>query len=318
LLTEALASAFARVALANVEREYPRAIAHLLRTPHDELAPRKIHPAFFGSYDWHSAVHMHWLLMRVLRLYPMLAENGRIAAALDAHLTPAAIEIELAYFTTNPIFERPYGWAWLLELQAEALRAKARWSRALEPLVARLASRMGDFAALPYPIRSGAHHNSAFALILALDYARAAGDTLLQFEITKAAKRWYGSDRDAPLAYEPSLDDFLSPSLVEAVLMQQVLDPIEFARWLNGFLPSGVGPLAEPPVVADRSDAKQSHLDGLCLSRAWCFAALGLQENADRHLAAAMPHVVGGDYVGEHWLASFAVLALSAAALKRP
>src|SRR5688572_19779851 len=193
---------------------------------------------------------MHWLLLRVLRLYPMLAENGRIAAALDTHLSPAAIETELAYFKANPIFERPYGWAWLLELQAEALRMKARWSRTLEPLAAHLASRMGDFAALPYPIRSGAHYNSAFALILALDYARAAGDTPLQFEIAKAAKRWYGSDRDAPLAYEPSLDDFLSPSLVEAVLMQQVLEPIEFARWLNGFIRSGIGPLAEPPVVA--------------------------------------------------------------------
>jgi hypothetical protein len=318
LLTEALASAFARVALANVAREYPRAIAHLLRAPQDELAPRKVHPAFFGSYDWHSAVHMHWLLVRVLRLYPMLAENGRIAATLDAHLSTTAIEAELAYFKANPIFERPYGWAWLLELQAEALRMKARWAGALKPLAEHLAARMADFASLPYPIRSGAHYNSAFALILALDYARAAGDTPLQFEIAKAAKRWYGSDRDAPLAYEPSLDDFLSPSLMEAVLMQQVLVPIEFARWLNGFLPSGMGPLADPPLVADRSDAKQSHLDGLCLSRAWCFSALGLQDLSEKHLAAGMPHVVGGGYVGEHWLASFAVLALSGAALKTP
>jgi hypothetical protein len=254
---------------------------------------------------------MHWLLVRVLRLYPMIAENGRIAAMLDAHLSAAAIETELAYFKANPIFERPYGWAWLLELQAEALRMKARWSPVLAPLAEHLASKMSDFVALPYPIRSGSHGNSSFACILALDYARAAGDMPLQFAIVKAAKRWYGSDRDAPLAYEPSLDDFLSPSLVEAVLMKQVLDPIEFARWLNGFLPSGIGPLAEPPVVADRSDAKQSHLDGLCLSRAWCFTALGLQEIADQHLAAALPHVVGGDYVGEHWLASFAVLALS-------
>jgi len=318
LLSEALASAFARVALANTEREYPRAIAHLLRTPQDELAPRKVHPAFFGSYDWHSAVHMHWLMVRVLRLYPMLPENGRIAALLDAHLTPAAIEAELAYSRSNPLFSRPYGWAWLLELQAEALRMKARWSRALAPFAEHLSSRMADFVTLPYPIRSGAHFNTAFACVLALDYARAAGDTSLQFAIAKAAKRWYGSDRDAPLAYEPSLDDFLSPSLVEAVLMKQLLDPLEFTRWLNGFLPSGIGPLAEPPVVADRSDAKQSHLDGLCLSRAWCFNALDLPDLAEKHLAAGLPQVVGGDYVGEHWLASFAVLALSGAALKTP
>ena len=318
MLTEALASAFARVALANVEREYPRAIAHLLRTPHDELAPRKIHPAFFGSYDWHSAVHMHWLLLRVLRLYPMLAENGRISAALDAHLSAANLELELDYVKRNPLFERPYGWAWLLELQAEALRMKARWSRALEPLAKHLASSMADFVSLPYPIRSGAHYNSAFALILALDYSRVTKDLPLQFAIVKAAKRWYGSDRDAPLAYEPSLDDFLSPSLVEAVLMKQVLEQHEFARWLNGFMPNGIGPLAEPPVVVDRSDAKQSHLDGLCLTRAWCFNVLELPDSAEKHLAAGMPQVVGGDYVGEHWLASFAVLALSEAAPKRP
>lgn len=318
MLTEALASAFARVALANVVREYPRAVTHLLKTPQDELTPKKVHPAFFGSYDWHSAVHMHWVLVRVLRLYPMLPENGRIAALLDTHLAAPAIEAELAYLTANPLFSRPYGWAWLLELQAEALRIKARWSRTLEPLAQHLARRMDDYVShAPYPIRSGAHYNTAFACILALDYARVAQDLPLQVAIGKAAKRWYGSDRDAPLAYEPSLDDFLSPSLVEAVLMKQVLEPMEFSRWLNGFLSAGPGNL-EPPTVADRSDAKQSHLDGLCLSRAWCFNALGLADLAQKHLAAGLPQVVGGDYVGEHWLASFAVLALSAAALKTP
>ena len=275
MLTEPLASALARVALANTD-----------------------HP--------HANAHMHWLLARVLHLYPMLPENGRIAALLDAHLTPTAIETELAYFKANPIFERPYGWAWLLELQAEALRMKARWSRALAPLAEHLASQMADFAALADPIRSGSCGNSAFACVLALDYARAAQDTPLEFAIAKAARRWYASDRDAPLASEPSRDDFLSPSLVQAVLMKQLLDPVEFARWLNGFLPDGIGPLAEPPVVP-----------GLCLSRAWCFNALGLSDLAEKHLAAAMPHVVAGDYAGEH-CASFAVLALSAAALKIP
>jgi Protein of unknown function (DUF2891) len=315
LLTPELASALAGVALANVEREYPRVVAHLMRTPQDELAPRKLHPAFFGSYDWHSAVHMHWLLMRVLRLYPMLPENGRIAALFDAHLAPAALEAELRYFKTNRTFERPYGWAWLLELQAEALRMKARWSRALAPLAQEIAALMAQFVSVPYPIRAGSHGNTAFACVLALDYARASADATLEFGIVKAAKRWYGSDRDAPVAYEPSLDDFLSPALVEALLMQQVLPAQEFPAWLNRFLPEGFGPLAEPPVVADRSDAKQAHLDGLCLSRAWCFSALGLPELAEQHLAAGMPHVVGGDYVGEHWLASFALLALSSAAI---
>jgi hypothetical protein len=321
MLAEELASRFARVALANIEREYPRRLDHLLNSSGEELDPRRQHPAFYGSYDWHSAVHMHWVLARVLRLHPMLPENARIAAALDAHLSPQALEAELRYFKTPAArtFERPYGWAWLLELQAEALRGKMRWSRALAPLAAELAGRLAGFISLaPYPIRAGSHGNTAFACLLGLDYARAAADAALEFAIRKAARKWYGSDRDAPLAYEPSLDDFLSPSLVEAVLMNQLLDPAEFGAWRNGFLPAGIGPLSAPPVVADRTDAKQSHLDGLCLSRAWCLAALGLQEAAERHLAAAMPHVVGGDYVGEHWLASFAVLALSAAALKTP
>jgi len=319
MLTEELASAFARGALANIDRELPHRVDHLVTAPGEAFGHKAAHPAFYGSYDWHSAVHMHWLLVRVLRLYPMLPENGRIAAALDAHLSPQALDAELRYFDTSKTFERPYGWAWLLELQGEALRGKTRWSRVLQPLAEEISGRFADFiSGAPYPVRAGSHGNTAFACVLALDYARAAADTALEFEIRKAAKKWYGADRNAPLAYEPSLDDFLSASLVEAVLMKQLLDPAEFAAWLNGFLPSGIGRLAEPPVVADHADPKQSHLDGLCLSRAWCLAGLGLQEAAARHLEAALPHVAGGDYAGEHWLASFAVLALSGAALKTP
>ena len=319
MLTADLASAFARVALANIDRQYPHRLDHLVTAPGAPFDHQAAHPAFFGSYDWHSAVHMHWLLVRVLHLHPMLPENGRIVAALDTHLSPAAIQAELNYFRTQKTFERPYGWAWLLELQAEALKGKTRWARALEPLAGELAHRMGSFfSASPYPIRAGTHGNTAFAGVLALDYARAAGDTALEFEIRKAARRWYGEDRDAPIAYEPSLDDFLSPTLVEAVLMKQLLEPAEFGAWLNRFLPQGIGRLAEPPRVADRTDAKQSHLDGLCLSRAWCLANLGFRDLYEKQLAAGLPHVVGGDYVGEHWLASIAVLALSAAALRTP
>lgn len=320
-MTEEIATAFAAAALANVVREYPRHVGHLLTCAGEQIDPRKLHPAFYGSYDWHSAVHMHWLLARVLRLYPSLRPAKSITHTLDAHLSRQALGAELAYFNgvAGRTFERPYGWAWLLELQAEALRAKARWSRPLTALASELAARMAAFvAAAPYPIRAGSHGNTAFACVLALDYARAAADGALEFEIRKAARKWYGADRDAPLAYEPSLDDFLSPSLVEAVLMQQLLEPGEFSAWLGRFMPAGIGPLAEPPVVADRTDAKQSHLDGLCLSRAWCFAQLGFQDLHEKHLAAGMPHVVGGDYVGEHWLASFALLALTAAAPKTP
>jgi hypothetical protein len=310
LLSASLAEAFARVALENVAREYPRHVAHLLTGAGEELSPRKRHPAFFGSYDWHSAVHMHWLLARILRLYP---QHAQIASVLDRHLARDAIEAELAYFNgpAGKTFERPYGWAWLLELQAELLRlGEARWSGALRPLAAELARRLARFVAeAPYPIRAGSHGNTAFACLLGLDFARVAGDAALGSAIASAARRWYENDRDAPLAHEPSLDDFLSPSLVEAALMRELLDPAEFRPWLAAFLRSGVAGL-QPPRVADREDPKQSHLDGLALSRAWCLRKLGHREAAERHLAAALPHAAGGPYAGTHWLASFAALAL--------
>jgi hypothetical protein len=312
-VTEEQASAFAAAALANVTREYPRHVSHLLKAPGETLDQRQLHPAFYGSYDWHSAVHMHWTLARLLRLYPRLP----IAERLDAHLSTQTIEAELRYFAGTHTFERPYGWAWLLELQAELLRLEnARWSDAVKPLAGELARRMGEFVkGAPYPIRAGSHGNTAFACLLSLDYARVAQDQKLESAIKSAAERWYRADRDAPLAYEPSLDDFLSPALIEAVLMREVLPAREFADWLKAFLPSMD---LQPAKVANRADAKQSHLDGLALSRAWCFTKLGYKDAAQRHLAAGLPHVVGGHYVGEHWLASFATLALTAEALKTP
>lgn len=314
MLTEQLATRFARVAIANIAREYPRHIVHFTTAPGPLPPQRELHPAFYGSYDWHSAVHMHWLLVRVLRLYPVARIAPDITDALDGHLTEANIERELAYFCApgGRTFERPYGWAWLLELQAEALTLQSRWSRALAPLAQELAQRFADYVRMsPYPVRSGAHGNSAFACLLALDYARTAKDAALEFEIRKAAKRWYGSDQAAPIAYEPSLDDFLSPSLVEAALMGQVMDESEFFAWAQRFAPDGFDALAEPPTVTDHADPKQSHLDGLCLSRAWCFRRLGNVRAAQALIDAAMPHVAGGDYAGEHWLASFAALALT-------
>ena len=321
MLTVELASSFARVALANIGREYPRHIQHLVSNADDELRERMLHPAFYGSYDWHSAVHMHWLLLRVSRLYPTSRDTVRIAEALDAHLTPTAIEAELAYFRSpaGRTFERPYGWAWLLELQAEALASQARCSRAVAPLAAELARRFGDYLRMtPYPVRAGAHGNTAFACVLALDYARAAGDTALESDIGKAARRWYAADRAAPLAYEPSADDFLSPSMIEAVLMRAILEPADFRAWMERFAPQGFGALAKPPTIVDHADPKQSHLDGLCFTRAWCFQRLGDSAAADALVAAALPHVTGGDYAGEHWLATFALLALSAAVLRTP
>lgn len=316
-MTEGQAAAFAAVALANVARAYPRHVSHLLTRRAEALDQKALHPAFYGSYDWHSAVHMHWLLARILRLHP---RKKKIATRLARHLTARAMRAELAYFMSpaGRTFERPYGWAWLLELQAELIRlGNTKWSDALQPLAAELARRMARFVAgAPYPIRAGSHGNTAFACLLALDYARVAKHQMLADGIAAAALRWYGQDRDAPLGYEPSLDDFLSPSLVEAALMREVLPPERFKSWLKGFLPSGFR--LDPPRVADRADPKQAHLDGLGLSRAWCLKKLGYDEAAQRHLAAALPHVVGGEYVGEHWLASFAALALTAEALKTP
>ncbi len=311
-MTEEQAAAFAAAALANVTREFPRHVSHLLSGPGEPPSQRTLHPAFYGSYDWHSAVHMHWTLARVLRLYPSLSIGQTITERLDAHLSPAAMAAELRYFqsASGRTFERPYGWAWLLELQAELLRLRnTRWSAAVEPVAGELAQRMAAFVkGALYPIRAGTHGNTAFACLLALDYARLAKDATLENEIKIAAQRWYRKDRNAPLAYEPSLDEFLSPALVEAALMREVVPRRDFDAWMKAFLPSLE---LEPPKVADRADPKQSHLDGLALSRAWCLMKLGYKEAAQRHLAAALPHVVGGHYVGEHWLASFAVLALS-------
>lgn len=317
-LSAALAAALARVAAANVVRDYPRRLDQLLIGPAAEWRPKRLHPAFYGSYDWHSAVHMHWLLARVLGLHPELEPD--IAPVLHAHLNPGCISRELEYFSApgGATFERPYGWAWLLELQAELTRL-GRWHDAVAPLAAELAARFIHYLrASPYPVRAGTHGNTAFACILALDYARTAGAGDLAAAIEAAARRWYLPDRNYPVAYEPSADDFLSPALVEALLMKRLLPAAGFSEWMKGFLPDLPGALAEPPTVLDHADAKHSHLDGLCLSRAWCFVHLGRSEEATRHLAAGMPHVVGGDYAGEHWLASFALLALSAEGLRTP
>jgi len=321
VLDSTAAAAYARVALANVRREYPRRLDQLITAPGAEWQPRKLHPAFYGSYDWHSSVHMHWLLVRVLAMHPGLEEASDIEALLDAHLALAAIEKELAFFhgPGGTTFERPYGWAWLLELQAELLRLDhGTWGRALAPLAAEIARRFERYLQnSPYPVRSGTHGNTAFACLLALDYSKIVGSAALVRQIESAAKRWYLQDRDYPIAYEPSADEFLSPALVEALLMKRVLVPAEFLRWMNAFLPD-ITPLAEPPVVMDHADAKQSHLDGLCLSRAWCFTHLGYRDLAQKHLVAGLPHAVGGHYNGEHWLATFAALALSAEARSFP
>ena len=334
VLTAALASRFARIALGNVRAEYPNKPDHVLASPGDVRAPRELHPSFYGSYDWHSCVHMHWLIARLRRLHPSLPERSDVAAAFDEHFAEDAIAAECAYLARPQAksFERTYGWAWLLELarelgQGDDLDAR-RWARALAPLADAFSARYVDY--LPrarYPIRHGMHANSAFGLAFAIDYARAAGATVLEDVCVSRALAWFAADRDAPAAWEPSGADFLSPALMEAALMRRVLPHGRYGAWLETFLPGLAGrepaALFAPAEVDDRADPQIVHLDGLNLSRAWCLRGMAnalpagdarapvLLDAADRHLKAGLVGVESADYLGAHWLATFAVLAMS-------
>lgn len=329
-LTPLLASKFAGLALAGIEREWPHVYVHLAHGPGDVRQPRDLHPAFYGCYDWHSAVHGHWTLARILRLHPSLPAAARIRAALNRNLTRDNLSAELAYFRSagRGTFERPYGWAWLLALAAElrkGLDADARrWAIALRPLETFIADSLcAHLPKQPYPIRSGVHSNTAFALALSLDYAREVGHRRLERAIVSRSRAFYGADADAPVAWEPCGEDFLSPSLTEADLMSRVLSPAKYRRWLRRFLPGlfegKPSPLMAPPRVFDRNDPRQVHLDGLCLSRAWALDRIAfslprsanIRRAADRNARAGLARVSSGDYGGEHWLASFALYLLT-------
>ena len=314
-LDAAIADRFARIAMGHLTREYPHKLDHVMEGPEDVLGPRQLHPIFFGSFDWHSCVHGYWLLMRVRRLFADLPVCARIDALFEEMLTPQKVRGELEYLDRaySGGFERPYGWAWLLALHAEAQRQDdpAR-AEALAPLAAAFADRFRVYLPkLTYPIRTGTHYNSAFALILALGWAE-ANDEALAGRIRERARSWFGGDRHCQ-AWEPSGDDFLSPALTEALLMRRTLSDDQFESWFARFLPrldrGEPRTLFTPAFVSDRSDGKIAHLDGLNLSRAWCWRALGRPDAADAHLDASLPHVAG-DYMGEHWLATFALLAL--------
>jgi len=316
-LDQASASRFARIALGHVQRPYPYKMDHVLAADEDARPPRTFHPIFFGSFDWHSCVHGWWALLTLRRLFPDNPEAKAIAELADASFTPTKVAIERAYLDrpTATLFERPYGWGWLLYLHLEASRHEDRlWAAELEPLARAFAERLHVYLAkLTYPIRVGTHFNSAFALILALEWAEQFDPALAKGIRLWAAEK-FGDDRDCQ-AWEPGGDEFLSSALTEAQLMARVLDESEFRDWFAAFLPRlgqrQPATLFTPVTVSDRSDGKIAHLDGLNLSRAWCWRALGHPRHAEPHLAAAMPHVAG-DYMGEHWLASFALLALLA------
>jgi hypothetical protein len=334
MLTPVLANQFARAALSHVTREYPGKLDHVVTGPEDLATPRVLHPIFFGSFDWHSCVHAYWLLARLLRVCPELTDAQRIRELFATSFTSKNVAVELAYLSRpfTRTFERPYGWAWLLKLAAE-LRAHPRdetglWSDALQPLAGAFAMRFLDF--LPkarYPTRTGAHSSTAFALVLAMDYAQTSNDSLLATALAQAARDWYLDDADCQ-AWEPGSEDFLSPCLIEADCMRRILPPAEFAGWFSRFLPrlarGEPRTLFQPVVASDRSDGKIAHLDGLNFSRAWCWSRLAgalpgsdpraalMREAVARHIEASLPHIQE-DYMGEHWLATFALLALEAA-----
>lgn len=328
-----IASRFASIALAHITREYPNKLDHVLTGPADVRSPRDLHPIFYGSFDWHSNVHGYWLLATLRRLVPELPESPAIGALFDDQFVPAKVAVERAYLAgpAQGTFERPYGWAWLLMLAAELTRHDSpdgrRWSTMLAPLASDFAERFRGF--LPrasYPIRIGTHFNTAFALALAHEYAVATGDEALRALLRERASAWYGRDADCQ-AWEPGGDDFLSSALIEAECMGRLFPPEEWRSWMDAFLPRIAAgeprTLFEPATVTDRTDGKIAHLDGLNLSRAWCWRSIATRWSADdprrgvaldaaeRHLAAALPHVAG-DYAGEHWLATYALLALLA------
>jgi len=328
------AAGFAAIALANVSREYPNKLDHVISDAAGVLPPRALHPAFYGSFDWHSSVHMHWLLVRCRRLHPSLSERAAIDGVCDRHFAPETIAAEVAYLSEPHAraFERTYGWAWLLKLADELHQsdddAARRWSHALAPLADAIVARYFDY--LPraqYPLRYGTHANSAFGLALALDYAKRTTLTRLIDLCEHKAHDWFLGDRDIPAAWEPSGADFLSPALMEADLMRRVLASDAYASWLAGFLPhfSAASPQAlfAPIKIGDRSDGQIVHLDGLNFSRAWNLAGIAsslprsdarvevARAAASRHVEAGMSGLESGDYVGEHWLASFATLALT-------
>jgi DUF2891 family protein len=330
------AAVFARTATANVTRAYPYAPQQLLTGPEDLTPPRRRHPAFYGAYDWHSSVHMHWLLVRLLRRAPDLTDSAAVREVLDSHLTVEHLATEVEHLLAHRSFERPYGWAWLVTLAAECRAASSEgfagattWAEALLPAAEAVCGLFEDWLArTDYPVRHGTHTNSAFALGLLLDAAPALGAVSTERAATEAVRRWFLRDRDHPSNWEPSGQDFLSPVLTEADTVRRVLSAEECADWLTGLLPGladgAHGTLLVPPAVSDPGDPQIGHLLGLSLSRAtalWSIAGAlpsgdsrvpVLSDAAEAHLAHGLQHAVTGDFTTDHWLATFAALALEA------
>ncbi|MBN2070573.1 MAG: DUF2891 domain-containing protein [Candidatus Krumholzibacteriota bacterium] len=333
-LSSVTASAFAEIALACIQREFPNKPGHVMSNAAQVLGPGELHPAFYGCFDWHSSVHGHWMLARIINLFPEIEEGARIREALSDNLSVENIAAETEYFKDieRKSFERTYGWAWLLKLAGELDRSDDQVLKGLSvnlrPLADLIVERYTGF--LPtqtYPIRRGVHPNTAFGIAFAIDYARMAGKKEFEDLLIERSRSYFLGDRGCPGGWEPDGDDFFSPCLIEADLMRRVLGREEFSDWLESFLPglrdSEPESLLIPAIVSDRSDPKIVHLDGLNLSRAWCMWAIAsalpdgdiraevLEKSACRHAEAALANIASGNYEGEHWLASFAVYLLT-------
>lgn len=328
-LTVAGASHLAQLPLKCMQQSYPYKTGVIFTDSSLIQPPAEYHPAFYGCFDWHSSVHGHWMLVRLLKLFPNLPEAAEIRDKLTENLSAANIATEIKLFEgLNKSFERTYGWAWLLQLQTELLSWEDPIGRSLcqnlQPLADLMSKLYQEYLPkMNYPIRVGEHSNLAFGLRLAYDYATQANDTGLKDVIRHTALRFYAQDTDCPLSWEPGGSDFLSPCLEEADLMWRILPPKEYRKWVRRFLPQLFKKSfhLEPGTVSDRTDGKLVHLDGLNLSRAWCLYGIAHHTGTNRqrllalakqHLDAALPNVASGDYMGEHWLASFAVYALTA------
>lgn len=316
------------VPLECIHKEYPNKLNQVLTDSTHLQSPRELHPIFYGCFDWHSSVHGHWLLARMMNKYPDSDLEKEIAELFDQQFSISNVQKELAYFqpALNKSFERTYGWAWILKLYAELhqspLNSDHKWTNNLQSLINEIVGSYKAFLPkLVYPIRVGEHTNTAFGLSLALDYARVVGDTEFEDLIITRSKAFYLNDLQCPIHWEPSGFDFISPCLQEAELMSKILDEKEFEKWLKEFMPQLFEKAfqLEPGKVLDRTDGKLVHLDGLNFSRAWCLYGITeklprkcehLEQIGDNHIKASMDQVVGSDYMGSHWLASFLVYAL--------
>lgn len=325
-LTREEAVRLASLPLKCMQKEYPNKLSQTLVLPAELQEPAKLHPAFYGCFDWHSSVHGHWMLVCLMKRFPDLPGNQEIKQKLTENLKPENIAGEKEYFMKphEKSYERMYGWAWLLKLAEELHTWEDPVARVLEsnlqPLTDQIVALYLNFLPkLTYPVRVGEHSNTAFGLSFAWDFAHTTGRDSLLHLLEKRARDYYFNDRDCPMNWEPGGTDFFSPCLEEADLMRRILSEDEFVTWLNGFLPmlSKTSFRLDPALVSDRSDGKLVHLDGLNFSRARCLNGIAsfphyahLRAVALNHIRQSLPVIADGSYEGEHWLATFALTAL--------